>query len=214
MAVRSRCATGAASRRHGGLASGAASRGHGRYPDTGPARASHPGQVMTRYYGWYASRTRGTRARLASDGRRLTASRSTSPSRSLIRWTGRHHRPGGHHPHPRAPGPEPRTRPALPQSASGPTPLLRPRHGRAASVARSRSAPLPPPDPGPLGAPAARRQSLAARFSPEPGPRRAPNTPDSTKFRPHSPTCCVIDAPPTRPDIRIGTEEIHQRRAS
>jgi hypothetical protein len=28
---------------------------------------------MTRYYGWYASRTRGTRARLASDGRRLTA---------------------------------------------------------------------------------------------------------------------------------------------
>ena len=35
-----------------------------------------PGQVMTRYYGWYASRTRGTRARLArlaSDGRRLTA---------------------------------------------------------------------------------------------------------------------------------------------
>jgi hypothetical protein len=32
--------------------------------------------VMTRYYGWYASRTRGTRARLArlaSDGRRLTA---------------------------------------------------------------------------------------------------------------------------------------------
>ena len=35
-----------------------------------------PGQVMTRYDGWYASRTRGTRARLArlaSDGRRLTA---------------------------------------------------------------------------------------------------------------------------------------------
>ena len=35
-----------------------------------------PGQVMTRYYGWYASRTRGTRAclaHLASDGRRLTA---------------------------------------------------------------------------------------------------------------------------------------------
>jgi hypothetical protein len=35
-----------------------------------------PGQVMTRYYGWYTSRTRGTRARLAhlaSDGRRLTA---------------------------------------------------------------------------------------------------------------------------------------------
>jgi len=35
-----------------------------------------PGQVMMRYYGWYASRTRGTRARLArlaSDGRRLTA---------------------------------------------------------------------------------------------------------------------------------------------
>ena len=30
---------------------------------------------MTRYYGWYASRTRGTRARLASDGRRLTAER-------------------------------------------------------------------------------------------------------------------------------------------
>jgi hypothetical protein len=31
---------------------------------------------MTRYRGWYASRTRGTRARLAhlaSDGRRLTA---------------------------------------------------------------------------------------------------------------------------------------------
>ena len=28
---------------------------------------------MTRYYGWYASRTRGTRARLASDDRRLTA---------------------------------------------------------------------------------------------------------------------------------------------
>ena len=31
---------------------------------------------MTRYYGWYASRTRGTRARLAhraSDGRGLTA---------------------------------------------------------------------------------------------------------------------------------------------
>jgi hypothetical protein len=47
-----------------------------------------PGQVMTRYHGWYASRTRGTRARLAhlaSDGRRLTASRSTSPSRSRIR---------------------------------------------------------------------------------------------------------------------------------
>jgi hypothetical protein len=35
-----------------------------------------PGQVMTRYYGWYACRTRVTRARLAhlaSDGRRLTA---------------------------------------------------------------------------------------------------------------------------------------------
>ena len=28
---------------------------------------------MTRYYGWYASRTRGTRARQVSDGRRLTA---------------------------------------------------------------------------------------------------------------------------------------------
>ena len=36
-------------------------------------RIPDPGQVMTRYYGWYASRTRGTRARLSSDGRRLTA---------------------------------------------------------------------------------------------------------------------------------------------
>jgi hypothetical protein len=32
-----------------------------------------PGQVMTRDCGWHASRTRGTRARLACDGRRLTA---------------------------------------------------------------------------------------------------------------------------------------------
>ena len=31
-------------------------------------RIADPGQVMTRHYGWYASRTRGTRARLASDG--------------------------------------------------------------------------------------------------------------------------------------------------
>ena len=38
-----------------------------------------PGQVMTRYYGWYASRTRGTRARPAADGRRLTASGFSPP---------------------------------------------------------------------------------------------------------------------------------------
>jgi hypothetical protein len=59
-----------------------------------------------------------------------------------------------------------------------------PRHGRAASVARSRSSPLPIPDSGSRGVPAAHRQSLGARFRPEPGPHRAPNTPDSPGFRP------------------------------
>jgi len=39
-------------------------RAHGRHRGPGPARVVLPGQVMTRYYGWYASRTRGTRARL------------------------------------------------------------------------------------------------------------------------------------------------------
>jgi hypothetical protein len=120
---------------------------------------------------------------------------------------GRHHRPGGHHPHPRAPGPERRTRPPIPEPTAGPMPILRPRHGRAASVARSRSAPLRRPDPGPLGVPAAHRQSLAARFSPEPEPRRAPNTPHSPRFRPRPPTRCAIDAPTTRPNIRIGAKE-------
>jgi len=46
---------------------------------------------MTRYSGWYASRTRGTRARLAhpaSDGGRLTAATRSSPSpaRGVPRW--------------------------------------------------------------------------------------------------------------------------------
>ena len=43
-------------------------RAHGRHRCPGPARVSHPGQVMTRYYGWYASRTRGVRRRQAAEG--------------------------------------------------------------------------------------------------------------------------------------------------
>ena len=34
----------------------------------------NPGQVMTRYYGWYASRTRGTRRRQAGGGEAAAAS--------------------------------------------------------------------------------------------------------------------------------------------
>jgi hypothetical protein len=86
-------------------------------------------------------------------------------------------------------------------------PILRPRHGRAASVARSRSAPLPTPDPGPRGVPAAQCRVLGAPFTTQPGPAPGPNTPDAPGFRPRPPARCVIDAPPTRPDIRIGAKE-------
>ena len=138
-----------------------------------------------------------TGLRQADSGTRRTAS-----------GRGRHHRPRGHHPHPRPPGPQRRTRPPIPEPALGPTPILRPRHGRAASVARSRSAPRPRPDPGPLGVPAAHRPALAARFSPEPGPRRVPNTPHSPGARPRPPTRSIIDAPTHRPDTRTDTKEL------
>jgi len=110
---------------------------------------------------------------------------------------GRHHRPGGHHPHPRAPGPERRTRPPIPEPAPGPMPQTgHPRRPRATSVVRSRSAPLPIPDPGLLGAPAAHRQSLAARFSTQPRPALAPNTPDSPEYQPRPPPRCVVKETP------------------
>jgi hypothetical protein len=197
---------------------------------------------MKRYYGWYASRTRGTRARLASDCRRLTADGLSvegpvaiteavnwSLRAARYRWAELLRRIFEVYPlacpqcaapmrivavitdpavftrilvH-RARGLE---RTLLPAPGSLlPAPCFR----RAASVARSRSAPLPPPAPGPRGVPAAHRQSLGARFSPEPGPRR-PRTPPThpgpaPAQRPAaSPTRCVIDAPTTRPDIRIG----------
>jgi len=67
---------------------------------------------------------------------------------------------------------------------------------------------VPAPDPGPLGVAAAHRLALAAPFSAQPHPAPAPNTPESPGFRPRPPTRCAIDAPPTRPDIRIGTKEV------
>ena len=112
-----------------------ARRAHGRHRGAGSARVSHPGQVMTRYYGWYASRTRGTRARLArlaSDGRRLTAEGISveEPVAITEPVAGTCGPRGGHHPHPHAPGPEPRTRPAigsrLPASGFSPPPLTDP----------------------------------------------------------------------------------------
>jgi hypothetical protein len=73
---------------------------------------------------------------------------------------------------------------------------------------------LPPTDAALTCMPAAHRQALAARFNTQPRPAQDPNTPNSTGFRPRPAICCVmncgvIDAPTTRPDIRIGTKEIH-----
>jgi len=113
--------------------------------------------------------------------------------------SGRQHRPGGHHPHPRSPGPGTLARPALPKSTAGPTPTLRPRNRRATSVARSRSSPLPNPDPGPLGVPTAHRQALPARFSTQPQPVPAPNTPHSPGPAPaHRPVASLTRRRPAR----------------
>ena len=102
--------------------------------------------------------------------------------------SGRQHRPGGHHPHPRSPGPGTLARPALPKSTAGPTPTLRPRNRRATSVARSRSSPLRNPDPGPSA-----RPPLTAKRSPP------PSAPSRTPRRPRTPPTHPSPTPTHRP---------------
>ena len=102
---------------------------------------------MTRYYGWYASRTRGTRARLASDGRRLTADGLSvegpvAPITEAVNWSllaARRSSPASWCTGPAALN--------APYSLL-PAPCFRlpaPRFRRAASVARFRSAPATDP---------------------------------------------------------------------
>jgi len=162
-----------------------------------------PGQVMTRYYGWYASRTRGTRARLVSDGRRLTADGLSVEGpvaiTEAVNWSLRAARYRWAELLRRIYEVDPLACPrcAAPMRIvaviTDPAVITRILVHRARCAERA-LLPAPSsllPAPGPIGVSAAQHRARAARFSTQPRPVPGP-------------TRSVIDAPTTRPDVRIG----------
>ena len=122
---------------------------HGRHRGPGPARVALPGLVMTRYCGWYASRTRGMRRRQAAED----------------------------------------------AAAQEPVVIAEPAVITHILVHRARSVEpsLLPASGFWLPAPGFRLQASGFRLPASP--------------RPRPPAGCVVDAPPTRPDFRIGTKK-------
>jgi hypothetical protein len=153
-----------------------------------------PGQVLTRYYGWYASRTRGTRARLArlaADGRRPTADGLPVEEPVAIAepldWSLR----------------AARYRCAeLLRRIYEVDPIARPQCSALMRIVAVLT------DPAVITRILAHRARGLERARRSRSPAPGPNTPDALGFRPRARAPGRIDAPTARPDTRIGAKQV------